>query len=269
MSVLELPQPVPPDDPEQAPAEPTPPHDEAPLMEEQTTPDETPDLPPAPDPGPPPRLMSLDAFRGLTIFGMLLVNNIALNRRTPAQLLHAPWNGGVHFADLVFPWFLLIVGVAIPYAWASHRRSGWGHGRYLLKALSRAVALVLLGCLIDSSIARTPLLDLDVLQLIGLAYFVAAVVAMLLPTVPRLLVAAAFLLAHWYVLRFVAAPGVPAGTFEPTRNVIAYVNGRYLAPWHLTGLVSVVPAAALVLIGTGFGDLLRGNDSGAPDASGW
>ena len=74
---------------------------------------------------------------------MLLVNNIALDRHTPRQLVHAPWNGGVHFADLVFPWFLLIVGVAIPYAWASHRRNGWGHGRYLLKALSRAVALVL------------------------------------------------------------------------------------------------------------------------------
>ena len=217
--------------------------------------------PPAEDPAPatvtPPRLVALDAFRGLTIFGMLLVNNIALDWHTPRQLMHAPWNGGVHFADLVFPWFLLIVGVAIPYAWASHRGKGWGHGRYLLKALTRAVALVGIGCLIDSSIARMPLFDLDVLQLIGLAYFVGAAVAMCLPVVPRLALAAVFLLAHWYVIRHVPVPGMPTGTFEPNRNVIAYVNRRYLGPYHLAGLISVVPASALVLIGTGFGDLLR------------
>lgn len=64
----------------------------------------------------PKRLISLDAFRGLTIIGMLLVNNIALDYKTPAHLTHAAWNQGVTFADMVFPWFLLIVGVAIPYA---------------------------------------------------------------------------------------------------------------------------------------------------------
>ncbi|MBV9849657.1 MAG: DUF5009 domain-containing protein [Armatimonadetes bacterium] len=188
---------------------------------------------------------------------MLLVNNIALNTRTPPQLMHAPWNGGVRFADLVFPWFLLIVGVAIPYAWASHRRKGWGRGRYLVKALGRAAALVALGCLIDSSIARTPLFDLDVLQLIGLAYFVAAALAMLLPAGPRLAVAALFLIAHWFVIRHVAVPGMPAGTFLPGRNVIAYVNAHSLARYHLAGLISVVPASALVLIGTALGDALR------------
>ena len=90
---------------------------------------EAPPRPEAAAPSPrPARLVSLDAFRGLTIFGMLLVNNIALDWHTPRQLLHAPWNGGVHFADLVFPWFLLIVGVAIPFAWASHRAKGGGTG---------------------------------------------------------------------------------------------------------------------------------------------
>ena len=49
---------------------------------------------------------------------MLLVNNIALDTRTPQQLMHAPWNGGIRFADLIFPWFLLIVGVAIPFSMA-------------------------------------------------------------------------------------------------------------------------------------------------------
>src|SRR5690242_10630284 len=55
-------------------------------------------------PASPARLSSLDAFRGLTILGMLLVNNVALDSATPATLTHAAWNQGVHFADLVFPW---------------------------------------------------------------------------------------------------------------------------------------------------------------------
>ncbi len=211
---------------------------------------------PRPQAGP-PRLASLDAFRGLTIFGMLLVNNIALSWHTPSELTHAPWNGGVHFADVVFPWFLLMVGVAIPYAWASHRRKGWSRGRYLLRAAARAAGLFALGCLIDSSIAKRPLFDLDVLQLIGLSYFVAAALAMLLPSPLRLLVAALFLLAHGAVLRWVHVPGMATGTFEPTRNVIAYVNLHVLGPYHLAGLISVVPASALVLIGTALGDILR------------
>jgi predicted acyltransferase len=203
------------------------------------------------------RLDSLDAFRGMTIFGMLLVNNIALNTHTPPELMHAPWNQGLHFADLVFPWFLFIVGVSIPYAWASHWRKGWSRGRYIGKAFTRALTLLALGCLIDSSIARTPILDLDVLQMIGLSYFVAALLTMLLPSVPRLVIAFIFLIAHAAVLQHVGAPGLPPGTFLPNRNIIAYLNSHVLEHYHLAGIISVIPGSALVLIGTFVGDILR------------
>src|SRR4051812_4452416 len=64
---------------------------------------DAPAAPATPEAGKPARLLSLDAFRGFTIFGMLLVNNISLDRATPKQLMHAHWNAGIHFADLVFP----------------------------------------------------------------------------------------------------------------------------------------------------------------------
>ena len=202
------------------------------------------------------RLVSLDAFRGLTILGMLLVNNAALDVATPAQLTHAGWNQGVHFADLVFPWFVLILGVAIPYAAASFRRRGLPLWRYDLKVFGRAAALVLLGCLIDSSLARRPLFDLGVLQLIGLSYFAGAMLYEL-PARRRLLLAAGLLLAHWAVIRFLAIPGVGAGAFTAETNVIAYLNQIYLQPLHLRGLLSVLPTSALALMGTIIGDLLR------------
>lgn len=202
------------------------------------------------------RLLSLDVFRGLTILGMLLVNNIALDTATPRQFTHAAWNQGVHFADLVFPWFLLIVGVAIPYAFASHIKKGASTRNYLFKAARRAVLLILLGCFVDSSVARHPIIGLGVLQLIGFAYFIAVLIYQL-PNRWRAITAFALLTAHWAIIRFVPIPGLGAGIFLESRNIIQYLNQTYLQHYHLNGIISVVPTAALVLIGTAIGDMLR------------
>ena len=202
------------------------------------------------------RLMSLDAFRGLVILGMLLVNNIALDTFTPRHLAHAPWNQGVTFADMVFPWFLLIVGVAIPYSAASAKRRGLSLFKYDLKALGRAVNLLLLGCLLDSSIARSPGFSLGILQLIGISYFVAAILFEL-HVGWRLVLAAGLLLAYWGAIRFLAIPGVGSGLFTEEQNFIKHINQVYLEPFHLKGLLSLIPTSALVLLGTVVGEVLR------------
>ncbi len=227
--------------------------------EPAVTSETTASAPAAPDALPKPtsnRLISLDAFRGLTILGMLLVNNVALDNRTPKQMLHADWSGAVHLADLVFPWFLLIVGVAIPYAAASRHEHGESYWRFVPKVFGRAITLVLLGCLIDSSASHRPVFDLNVLQLIGLAYFVGALIYQL-PMALRGLLAAVLLGTHWYILKFMPQPGAATGTFTEAQNAVIYLNQTYLNRFHLSGLVSVIPAAAMVLIGTGLGDLLR------------
>jgi predicted acyltransferase len=202
------------------------------------------------------RLVSLDAFRGLTIAGMLLVNNIALDGRTPTQLTHAPWNGGIQFADLIFPWFLLIVGAALPFSAASAKQKEVAPWRYTARVLGRVFALVFLGCLIDSSLLKTPVFDLNVLQLIGLAYGVGAVLYTL-PIAVRLPVALGLLAVHWWLLKEWVVPGLGRGVFREDANAIVYLNRLYLDHRHLDGLVSVVPAAALVSLGTAFGDILR------------
>lgn len=202
------------------------------------------------------RLVSLDAFRGLTIAGMLLVNNIALDTRTPVQLRHAPWNGGIRFADLIFPWFLLIVGVAIPFSAAAARRKNVPLWRYDFKVLGRVIALVGLGCLIDSSLAKQPLFDLNVLQLIGLSYGVASLLYAL-PLSRRLAVVLGFLVIHAAAIKYLPVPGLGRGAFGENANLIAHLNQTYLQPVHLDGVLSVIPASALVLIGTAIGDTLR------------
>jgi len=205
------------------------------------------------------RLLSLDAFRGLTILLMLLVNNVALDASTPKHLQHAAWNGGVSLADLVAPWFLLCVGVAIPFSAASFARSGKPAWQYDLKVLKRGAMLILLGCLIDSSIANRPVFCLDVLQIIGLAYMVAALLYDL-PLSRRMWMAGLMLVSYWAAIKFVPVPGIGAGVFEENRNFIAYLNATYLAPFNLSGLTSIVPTGALVMIGAMVGDILRRRD---------
>jgi len=214
------------------------------------------DLPPFRAEAPSKRVLSLDAFRGLAVFGMLLVNNKALGPWTPAQLTHAGWNQGIHLADLVYPWFLLIVGVAIPYSEASARGRGVSRWGYALKVVHRAAILVLLGCLINSSYARHPMFDLGVLQLIGFAYLAGALLYGL-PLAGRLLVAAELLAAHWVLLRFLPVPGAGVGALGPSQNPIAYLNQTYLGQWELENVPAVLPTAALVVIGTAIGDGLR------------
>jgi predicted acyltransferase len=212
---------------------------------------------------PAPRLVSLDAFRGLAILGMLLVNNVALDQWTPRQLSHAGWNQGITFADLVFPWFLFIVGVSIPFSLASLARKAVPMWRQDLKILARALSLFALGCLVDSVLARRPIFALGVLQLIGLAYLVAAFMGHF-PLSRRLGIAGALLLSYWGLLRFFPLPGPGAGTFSPTHNVAEYLDSIVFAPMHLRGLLSVLPTSALVLLGAAAGDLLR--SSGLPSA---
>lgn len=220
---------------------------------------EEPKSPPASSDAKPPRLAALDAFRGLTILLMLLVNNVNLDTATPKSLMHAEWSGRVYFADVVFPWFLLAVGVAIPFAVASHRKRSEGWLSYYGKAFRRTVSLVVLGIIVDSTVNHAFTPGLGVLQVIGLAYFVAALLSPL-ATRWRLLIAAIFLVGHSVILLAWNVPGFGPGRFTESENAVVWLNEIHLAPWGLKGLVSVIPTAAMVLIGTAFGDMFRRSD---------
>lgn len=207
----------------------------------------------------PKRLVSLDAFRGFTIVAMLMVNNPGYDSAFPDQLRHAPWGKMVTFCDMIFPWFLFIVGVAIPFSAASFFSKNASFPKYALKAFKRMLMLIFFGVMIDCSIQKKIHVGMNVLQLIGLAYFCGAMLYEL-PKKFRIVVAGFFLLIHWAIIMFVPIPGIGAGFFEENKNIVNYVN-QILRPYYLAGILSVIPTAALVLIGTMFGDLLRDEKS--------
>jgi predicted acyltransferase len=211
-----------------------------------------------------PRLLALDGLRGLTVLLMLLVNNVALDAATPDTLTHAPF-GGVNLADLVFPWFLFCMGAAIPYAHASFLKSGQPVWAYVQKALVRSIVLFAIGLFLTSALAHAPVFALGVLQLIALAYLVAALIYVALPrTVPLLVVAGVLLVGYWAALRFVPVPGAGPGIFEEDRNLLLYLNQTYLEPIGLRGLLSVIPTTALALLGAVVSRILRSGGRGDP-----
>ncbi|MCX7018530.1 MAG: hypothetical protein NTY46_05965 [Candidatus Sumerlaeota bacterium] len=221
----------------------------------------------------PPRLVALDAFRGFVIIGMLFVNN------KPAQFHpqfdHAPWGAFPTFTDMIFPWFLFMIGCAIPYAKASCISRGVSRKVYYRKALARAASLFALGCLIYTAINFTsgkPRLAVSfagVLQPIAAAYL-AAVFLYELPLRMRYLVTAGILAAYWLLIRYVPYPGGVPGLTDAKHNILAWINQTLLPPIKLpwvypkyvggisfAGLPSVFPMSVLVITGTWAGELMR------------
>src|SRR5438034_5027991 len=89
------------------------------------------------------RLVSLDVFRGITVAGMVLVNNPGSWAHIYWPLEHAEWNGWTP-TDLIFPFFLFIVGVAIPLAFGKRIERGVSHRMLFLKIHYRSVIIFLL-----------------------------------------------------------------------------------------------------------------------------
>lgn len=202
------------------------------------------------------RLLALDAWRGLTVLLMLLVNNVALGSLTPAQLRHAPWGGGVTLTDMVFPWFLFCAGTAIPFVIAGTRKAKLTPSAFAAKLASRTALLFLVGCFLVSAVNRAPTFGLGVLQVIALASLVGTLGG-LLAVRPRLVLAFGLLLLYALVLHVYPLPDGSRGAFEEGRNAIAHLNATYLQPLGLRGLTSVVPTGALVLLGSVAGEFAR------------
>ncbi|UCE42933.1 MAG: DUF1624 domain-containing protein [Candidatus Aminicenantes bacterium] len=210
------------------------------------------------------RLSSLDAFRGITIAGMILVNNPGSWKHVYSSLGHAEWHGWTP-ADLVFPFFLFIVGVSVSLALSNRIARGDSLSSVYLKIFKRSLILFAIGIFLrllfrfDFENLRIP----GVLQRIALCYLVSSVI--FYKVGPKMRVAIVFfLLAGYYsVMKFVPVPGYGAGVLDCQGNLCGYIDAKLLGG-HLykprfdpEGILSTFPAIATVLIGTLTGDWLR------------
>jgi predicted acyltransferase len=231
----------------------------------------------------PERMVSLDVFRGATIAAMILVNDPGSWSHIYPPLEHAEWNGWTP-TDLIFPFFLFIVGVSLTLSFASRIARGLTRGALAIHVVRRSALIFAIGLFLNGF----PEFDfgsiriMGVLQRIALCYLVAGlhylatfqsesaaerparVHANLRVTAA---VAVALLVGYWALMTFVPVPGYGAGHLGKEDNLGAYIDrtlmGGHLwgesVTWDPEGFLSTLPAIASVLIGILAGEWLRSN----------
>jgi predicted acyltransferase len=229
------------------------------------------------------RLASLDVFRGLTVAGMILVNNGSGPRYSPLE--HAEWNGWTP-TDLVFPFFLFIVGVSITFALGKRLDDPEGNGLkgVMVKIFRRSLVIFALGLILtkfpffkDSwkevqdlnhwkALARDWRIP-GVLQRIALCYLITSLIFLKTGVRGQILTIITLLAGYWALETFVKVPGFGAGDLARGHDLSSYLD-RLLLPHHIykddydpEGLLSTLPAIATTLLGVLAGHWLR---SGRP-----
>jgi predicted acyltransferase len=225
------------------------------------------------EPQAPQRLLSLDALRGFDM--MWIVGADALGsalsgfrggpaaRFAAAQLDHVAWSG-IRFYDTIFPLFVFMVGVAIPFSLDRMVASGT-RAEALRRIARRTVVLFLLGILYYGGLAAelSQVRLLGVLQRIALCYCASSLLYLALPRRGIAAAAAALLVGYWALMTFVPVPGFGAGDFREGHNLANWIDSRFLPlrKWDgdhdPEGILSTLPAVATCLIGVLAGRLLR------------
>lgn len=201
-------------------------------------------------------LESLDAFRGLTIAGMILVNNPGTWDAVYAPLVHAEWNGWT-LADLVYPFFMVILGVALPFALGRRQESGQDVWDLHTRIVRRSVLLFALGFVLNLvaaqfswSAVRIP----GVLQRIALVYFAAALITLHANRARGAILCG--LLALHAVLLWTGSM-VQGHTMQLAIDRAVFGRHLLLPTGDPEGLLGTLSAIASALIGTYAGDWLR------------
>ena len=200
------------------------------------------------------RLISLDVFRGLTMASMVMVNNQRAGAYAP--LRHAAWDG-ITFTDLVFPFFLWIVGVAFTFSTARRIERGEDRGQLLKHAAQRAAIIFGIGLLLNSlsnfnlGTVRIP----GVLQRIAICYLAATVIFLYTELRGRIMWTVGLMLAYFVLMH--------PGGYQIDSNLSDRLD-RFFLSGHLytptrdpEGTVSTLTAIATVLFGILTGHLLR------------
>jgi predicted acyltransferase len=220
------------------------------------------------------RLLSLDALRGFDLFWIIGGKEIAQAAAKLTnwpwllwlsdQLEHTEWHGFTLY-DLIFPLFLFVAGVAMPFSIAKRREHGATKAQLYRHVFIRTLALVILGMIYNG------LLNFDwatmrytsVLGHIGIAYFFAALIVLNASALGQFFWAVGLLIAYWAMMKFIPVPGYGAGDLSPAHTLNDYLD-RLLMPGQLKfgdrdplGILATMPAIGTALAGTITGHWLK------------
>lgn len=213
------------------------------------------------------RLLSLDALRGFDMLwiagGEYLIVSLAALTGWPflqwaaSQMEHVEWQG-FHFYDMIFPLFLFIAGVSMPFSIVKRKQRGESMQKIYLHLLQRLFILILLG-LIYNGLLR---FDFEkqryasVLARIGLAWFFGAIIVLNTNVRGQIIWFVGILITYWAIMKLVPVPGFGPGVLTPEGNLAAFIDQKFL-PGRLCcyiygdneGILSTFPAISTALMG--------------------
>lgn len=214
------------------------------------------------------RLVSLDVFRGITIAGMILVNNPGSWDHIYPALEHAKWNG-ITPTDLIFPFFIFIVGIAITISLSKRKEEGAAAKKKLyLQIIRRTAIIFILGIIMNGFpfYELSTLRIMGVLQRIAIAYLVSSIIFLKTSLRVQVFITALLLIVYWILMMVIPVPGVGYANLDPKMNLSAFIDRLVLGKhiWYYSkdydpeGILSTLPSIATCLIGVLTGHWLRG-----------
>jgi predicted acyltransferase len=209
------------------------------------------------------RLLSLDAFRGFTIAAMILVNSPGSWSHVYSPLLHAKWNG-LTPTDLIFPFFLFIVGVSIALSYTKRLQKGVSKKSMYLKIVFRTLKIFVVGLLLNY-IHHFDLSELrfaGVLQRIAVVFLAGSVLFLNCKWKTNLIIGGVILIGYWLAMILIPTPGYHKAVLEPGVNLAAWIDSHllpgkmYQGTWDPEGIFSTLPALATCIMGILTGQLI-------------
>jgi len=213
------------------------------------------------------RLLSLDVFRGMAVAAMVLVNNPGDWDHIYPILEHSKWDGCTP-TDLIFPFFLFMVGVSMVYSLETKKSDPSQHATIFWSILRRAAILYFLGF----TLTIVPRFNfghfrvMGVLQRISLVYFFSSWIYLKTNQKTQIGIIAFLLIGYNLAMSLIPVPGYGPANLKPETNLGAWIDRLIISPPHLwvqsktwdpEGLFSTLPAIATGLLGAQVGRWLK------------
>jgi predicted acyltransferase len=207
------------------------------------------------------RVISVDAFRGFAIIGMIVVHVHLFSAGSYSLFINTEWNGA-NFADMIMPFFLFIVGVSVVLSYSL--KSGYDRRTWLvLRALFRSTMLFLIGIgvnlIISTALHQEGIRFMGVLQRIAFVYFACVLLYLFFSWKSQIAVGVLLLFSYWLVMTMIPMMSQESGILEPGKNLAHWIDSRLIpgtldhGTWDSEGFLTTFHA-----IVTGISGMLAG-----------